>query len=143
MTPVKIRSAELRDLDIVYRFLCSLSEKIHDREKFEEYYKINIQQHNYIYLVTEVDESVVGFLSCHGQVLLHHVGWAYEIQEMYTDEMYRGKGIGKLLIQELERILTEREYDVIEVTSNNKRLAAHDFYMKNGYVQTHQKFTKK
>ena len=62
---------------------------------------------------------------------------------MFTDEACRGKGIGKALLQEMERMLSEREYDMIDVTSNNKRKEAHAFYQKNGYVQTHQKFTKK
>ncbi|MBS1773014.1 MAG: GNAT family N-acetyltransferase [Bacteroidetes bacterium] len=140
---ISIRRANENDIETVYGFLCLLSDKTYNRQLFEDVYKQNIADERNIYLVAEIDNSVVGFLSCHGQLLLHHNGWVYEIQEMYTDEIYRGQGIGKALLHKMERILSERKYDMIDVTSNNKRKEAHAFYLKNGYVQTHQKFTKK
>jgi PhnO protein len=143
MNDVLIRTAGEEDVAIVYSFLCLLSEKEYDRQLFEKHYLDNIDNDKNIYLVAETCKEVVGFLSCHGQILLHHNGWVYEIQEMYTDEKYRGKGIGKLLLQKLEGILSEKSYDIIDVTSNNRREEAHRFYLKNGFVQTHQKFTKK
>lgn len=140
---VVIRNADATDVAVVYSFLCSLSEKEYNRQLFEEHYVHNITDDKNIYLVAEIDNEIAGFLSCHGQILLHHNGWVYEIQEMYTDEKYRGKGVGKLLLQKLEGILSERSYDIIDVTSNNRRQDAHRFYLKNGFVQTHLKFTKK
>lgn len=138
-----VRSALPQDVSIIYAFLCQLSEKQYDKILFEEVYLQNLQNDKNIYLVAETEGRVVGFLSCHGQLLLHHTGWVYEIQEMFTDAAYRGKGIGKQLLAELESILSTRPYDMIDVTSNNRRTEAHQFYLSNGFTQSHQKFTKK
>lgn len=138
-----IRKANADDVLQVHRMICLLEEQELDRGTFEEIYLFNIADERNIYLVAEIDNKVVGFVSCHGQQLLHHNGWVYEIQELFMDEAYRGKGIGKHLLDELERQLAERKYDMIDVTSGNRRKEAHAFYMKNGFNQTHQKFTKK
>ncbi len=143
MANIVLRNAETTDVDAVYAFLCALSEKEYNREKFEEYYNTCLANDKNIYIIAEAEGKPVGFLSCHGQLLLHHAGWAYEIQEMFTDEAYRSHGIGKLMIEELEKRLSDITYDVLEVTSNNRRSRAHNFYLKNGFAQTHQKFTKK
>ncbi len=138
-----VRSALPHDVSTIYTFLCQLSEKQYDKVLFEEVYLENLQSDKNVYLVAETDGKVVGFLGCHGQLLLHHTGWVYEIQEMFTDAAYRGRGIGKKLLTELESILNTRSYDMIDVTSNNKRTEAHRFYLSNGFTQSHQKFTKK
>ncbi len=140
---IYIRKANADDVQYVHRMVCMLEELELDRGTFEAIYLSNVADERNIYLVAEADNKVVGFLSCHGQQLLHHNGWVYEIQELFTDETYRGKGIGKQLLNELERQLVEKKYDMIDVTSGNRRKEAHAFYMKNGFSQTHQKFTKK
>lgn len=143
MYEVVIRKAVPADLDTVYNMICDLSGKVHNKERFEACYSQNVVADNIVYLIAEVDGVPSGFISCHSQQLLHHTGTAYEIQEMYIAEPYRGNGVGKKLIETLHHLVDTTEYDVIEVTSSNWRKEAHTFYMNNGYGQTHQKFTKK
>ncbi len=140
---IHTRYATPQDSDAIYRFISLLEDAAFGRVSFEKYYQAVVAQPNNVYLVAEADGMAVGFLSCHGQLLLHHMGWAYEIQELFVEEAYRSAGIGKKLLEALEAILSEREYDVLEVTSNVKRTAAHKFYLQNGFVQSHVKFTKK
>lgn len=140
---INIRYATGQDCDAIHRFICLLEDAAFGRVTFEKYYQAAISQPNNIYLIAEADNKPIGFLSCHGQLLLHHMGWAYEIQELFVEEAYRSAGIGKKLLEALDEALSHREYDVLEVTSNNKRTAAHNFYLQNGFVQSHLKFTKK
>ena len=138
-----IRRAVIADAEHVYEMLCSLSDKQHNKERFMQCFERNLQHEAIIYLVAEISNTPCGFVSCHSQQLLHHTGTAYEIQEMYIKEAYRGWGIGKKLIAVLRSMINETPYDVFEVTSSNWREEAHAFYLNNGFTQTHKKFTSK
>lgn len=138
-----IRRATNADAEHVYEMLCCLSDKQHNKERFMQCFERNLQNETIIYLVAEIGNTPCGFVSCHSQQLLHHTGTAYEIQEMYIKEAYRGWGIGKKLIAVLRSMINETPYDVFEVTSSNWREEAHAFYQNNGFTQTHKKFTSK
>jgi (aminoalkyl)phosphonate N-acetyltransferase len=140
---ITIRRATEADAEVIYRFVCELEEMIFDPAIFFKCYMYNIGNPKNIYLVAETEEEVIGYISCHGQLLLHHMNWVYEIQEAYVDKAYRNKGIGKVLLQQLEAALSNEQYDTVEVTSNIKRTEAHEFYKNNGYHHTHFKFTKR
>lgn len=142
MSQMQIRNATLADTSAVYRFVCELEDKIFDKEMFERYYTENIGNKGYFYLVATANDIPVGYLSCHGQLLLHHMNYVYEIQELFVDGAHRGKGIGKQLITHLERLLADKEYDLLEVASNLTRAEAHGFYLSAGFGKTHYKFTK-
>ena len=94
--------------------------------------------------MAEEEGKVIGFLSCHGQPLLHHLSIVYEIQELVVENEYKGQQIGTKLIDFLERLLLENttEMVLLEVTANKKREQSHNFYKKNGFAETHFKFTK-
>lgn len=137
-----VRAAAKEDIKTVYRFICKLENIVMDPLLFEEYYLRNLANKDNIYLVAEDNATVVGFLSCHGQYLLHHLDKVFEIQELYVEKSYRSQKVGQLLIEALEVILKDQSYRCVEVTSNAKRTDAHRFYERNGYKHTHFKFTK-
>ena len=140
--PVTIRPAISEDVQIIYAFICELEETTFDFERFTHLYLQNIAQPNHIYLIAEEGSNVIGYLSCHGQNLLHHLGMVYEIQEMFVDSEQRGKGIGRQLLAVLENQLRERECVGLEVSSNLTRAATHEFYVSCGFKKSHFKFTK-
>lgn len=137
------RPAQKSDTQTIYRFICDLEETKLDYSLFEQYYLQNIANENYLYLVA-VDESnaIIGYISCHGQALLHHAAMVFEIQEMYVNKPYRQQGIGQLLITALEEWLQKNNHYLLEVTANNMRTGTHRFYSRAGFTQTHLKFTK-
>lgn len=139
---ITIRRAGEQDAETIYRFVCELEEMIFDPNLFYKYYLHNIGNSHNVYLVAEADEEVIGYIACHGQILLHHMNWVYEIHELYVDAAYRGKGLGKVLLTQLEAVLAKEEYDTLEVASNLKRERAHAFYRDNGFEQSHYKFIK-
>ena len=138
----QVRRARAEDVKTIHFFLDQLETKKNNIKIFTEIYLYNIIQTHVIYLVAESDSEVIGFISCHEQLLLHHVGYVFEIQEFFVLDTYRSKGIGAILLAELENILKQKEIVSFEVTAQNKRLQTHQFYLKNGFTQSHLKFTK-
>ena len=138
----QVRRARAEDVNTIHFFLNQLETRNFDIEIFTEIYSQNISQTHAIYLVAEFDSKVIGFISCHGQLLLHHLGYVFEIQEFFVLDTYRNKGIGAILLAELENILKQKKIVSFEVTAQNKRLQTHQFYLKNGFTQSHLKFTK-
>ena len=138
-----IRFATQKDSKPIHQFLCALEETEFDYSIFEQYYTINISIKDNIYLVAvNESEQVIGYLSCHGQILLHHLSKVFEIQELFVKEEYRNQKVGQLLIQKLEEQLHNGGYKFLEVTTNVKRLNTHRFYSKCDFEKTHFKFTK-
>jgi (aminoalkyl)phosphonate N-acetyltransferase len=139
---IRVVPARPEDTDIIFAFLSELEETVFDFGLFEKYYLQNIRNENYIYLVAlDADDHVNGYLSCHGQVLLHHQGKVFEIQEMFVDKTHRGKGIGRQLIQALTELLRYKDCVSLEVTTKQKRTDAQEFYSGCGFLVTHVKFT--
>jgi ribosomal protein S18 acetylase RimI-like enzyme len=54
----------------------------------------------------------------------------------------QGKGIGKMLVEAAERRFREQGCELVEVTSNDRRTAAHAFYRHMGYERTSIRFAK-
>lgn len=67
-----------------------------------------------------------------------------DIVGLVVDEAYRGHGIGKLFLNEAEKVCREWGYSKIFLSSNIKRERAHQFYLREGFIQmkTSYKFEK-
>jgi len=126
----------------IYRFVCELEDEQFDLNIFGEYYLQNISKAHHHYLIAIDGDKAVGYISCHGQILLHHLGLVYEIQELFVDKEYRSKGAGRQLLQALEEIIGKEKYELLEVASNMRRKEAHEFYLKTGFERTSYKFKK-
>lgn len=138
---VKVRFAKLNDIRVIYIFVCELEECELELEKFEKAYYLNLFNVDNIYLVAEYNSEVIGYLSCHSQLLLHHGGDKVgEIQEMFTDTEHRNKGIGKLLLDKLKDVAKTKNIIQLEVTSNKVRKSTHQFYKREQFKETHKKF---
>ncbi|HEY4877242.1 MAG TPA: GNAT family N-acetyltransferase [Puia sp.] len=108
---VGIRPAKNHDARKIYEFLCEKEEFLFDFREFEVNYRVCIANGDNIYLVT-VDEKndAAGFISCHGATVLHKGVFVYEIKELLIEKKYRKAGIGKILLKELQEILSKRQY---------------------------------
>lgn len=141
-TSITIRTAIVEDAPIIFEFINELEACRFDYNLFRQYYEHNIRADNIYLVAVDAQNAVVGYISCHGQILLHHLGKVFEIQEMFVTPAYRSQGVGKLLILALEEILSKQDYRSLEVTTNKNRTATQEFYRKNGFTATHVKFTK-
>lgn len=137
-----IRGATAEDFKIIYNFINELENDIFDEKIQQVIFSENLKNENIIYLLAFENDEPAGFISCHAQWLLHHAALIGEIQEMIVTEKFRSKGVGKLLIAELIARAKSKGINQLEVTSSKKRESAHRFYVREGFAQSHFKFTK-
>jgi PhnO protein len=136
---ILIREASIKDFTDVYQFICELQSKVFDKETMNTLYSENISNPNYLYLVACDDNITVGYASCHIQNLLHHAGKVAEVQEMFVKPIYRSKGVGKLLMNELKKIAKEKGALQLEVTTRVVRKKAIQFYVREHFEDSHKK----
>lgn len=137
-----IRPAALSDCPVIYAFLCDLEEETLDRERFDAVFQTNLDHPDYHYLVAETDQKIIGYVSCHTQLLLHHVGRVGEVQELYVSPSCRNQRIGRQLIDRLLQLAADEGWVNLEVTTNKKRLDTQRFYEQTGFSPTHIKFVR-
>lgn len=143
MNTLTIRATRAEDSAIVYEMICLLEEITFDRAAFDSVYLANLNNPRIRYFVCETRGKAAGFISIHIQNELHHCGKVAEVMELFVFNQLRSLGIGALLLKKAEKIAKEEKCMLIELATNRKRLRTHKFYLKNGYEESHFKFTKK
>lgn len=78
------------------------------------------------------DGDVIGF----GALVIHMIpikGYVGRIEDVIIQEDFRGQGLGIKLLDELIEIAKKQELANITLTSNPKRIAARNLYLKKGF----------
>ena len=94
-------------------------------------------------LVATLDKKIVGLCGIGLRVVVHRPAPLGRITALVVAEDVQGHGIGRLLVEETERLLRKKGCKLIEITSNDRRTAAHAFYRHLGYERTSIRFAKK
>lgn len=137
-----IRKVSETDENAIRNLLDELENRISDPIVFKHIFQHYLIRENALFFVAENDQKeIIGFITCLGQLILHHEGMVYEIQELIVTSRYQGRGIGQLLINQIREELESRVIKSIEVTSNKRRTKAHEFYKAVGFKNSHEKFT--
>lgn len=89
-------------------------------------------------LIAEDNNKAVGLIGVHLLPMIHATGLMSKITGLVVDEQYRGKGIGRKLLDAAEEFSLENGSSRIEVVSGNHRPEAHKFYMAKRYNPTNQ-----
>ena len=140
---MEIRKCLETDINDVYDLICQLKEKKLDYNMFKESYQSKIKDKKNYFIVVIEDNNVVGFLSLVIDFQLHHIGKVATVEELIVSSKYRSNGIGRNLLENAINYAKENKCDVIELTSNFSREAAHRFYEKNGFNKESYKFKMK
>lgn len=85
-------------------------------------------------LVAVSDDKVVGHL--HIDIIndeFRNIRFGY-ISYVCVANEYQNKGIGTLLMKEIDKIASKENLTYYELTSRASRQAAHHLYLKNGFV---------
>ena len=135
-----IRPAKWRDMEAIRGLMRQLSRHEFTDEMFKACYLHNLK-HKHILVYEEADcVRGCGILAIH--YMMHYSRKSAEIVNLIVDESARGRGIGKALLDEFERIAIENGCVSIEADSGKHRVDAHRFYYREGFVCEHYKFTK-
>jgi N-acetylglutamate synthase-like GNAT family acetyltransferase len=103
-----------------------------------EYYK----NPSYKLLVAIESEQVIGFIALHTYTQFHIKVPIGRITSFCVDENKRGTGAGNTLLAAAEIYFENAGCYKIEVTSNKRRIATHEYYLHRGYTQTSEHFIK-
>ena len=101
------------------------------RLKFNDF----IQNPGYGVAIAEENSRIIGFVAWSMSKLFVLDKVRFHIEGIATHEKYRGKGIGRKLMEFVERIAFEHSPAIIDLTSGIRRAkeGTHEFYKKLGY----------
>ncbi|HCC5835820.1 aminoalkylphosphonate N-acetyltransferase [Citrobacter farmeri] len=138
----ELRRATAQDTEAVYALVCELKQASFDYPAFRAGFTANLQDARLRYQLALLDGQAVGLIGLHLQYHLHHANWIGEIQELVVMPQARGLKIGSQLLAWAEQEAREAGAEMTELSTSVKRHNAHRFYLREGYEQSHFRFTK-
>ncbi len=122
-----IRLARVTDYELLKKIKPSIKDKtIEERLKKQEEGKVE-------FMILEDDDEPVSFVLLKWEGKKTHPEYP-DMEDLYTREEYRGKGLATLLIKECEKRAKERGFSKIGLAVNpEKKSKAKAFYEKLGY----------
>ncbi|MFC2859868.1 aminoalkylphosphonate N-acetyltransferase [Citrobacter farmeri] len=142
MSACELRRATAQDTEAVYALVCELKQASFDYPAFRAGFTANLQDARLRYQLALLDGQAVGLIGLHLQYHLHHANWIGEIQELVVMPQARGLKIGSQLLAWAEQEAREAGAEMTELSTSLKRHDAHRFYLREGYEQSHFRFTK-
>jgi len=128
---VRIKRNDLADLALLFE---ELSGKRTDINKMHQNFELIEKNENYYVLGAKCDGKLVGSLM--GIICRDLVGECKPfivIENVIVSNEFRGKGIGKKLMTEIERLAKEKNCYYTMFVSGIQRKEAHKFYESVGY----------
>ena len=90
----------------------------------------------------DADGALVGLVLLHFEHGLEYDSAYGRIMGLVIDEKWRGRGLGRQLMDHAEQWCRDRGGDRIVLTSANRRTDSHKFYDAIGYERTGLRFAK-
>lgn len=137
-----IQTATTEHLHVVYQLTNELEETILPFDSFEAIYWEILKSPIDTLLVLIEDGQVLGYLHLQIRGQLHHGEKVAEILELIVNTEHRKQGLGQRLLEHGLRYAQKKGAKSIELTSNMRRIRAHQFYERNGYTKTSYKLVK-
>jgi N-acetylglutamate synthase-like GNAT family acetyltransferase len=136
----KIREARPADAKVLAKLIRYLGHEIDDKSVRRNLAKLAKARETP--LVATLKKKVVGLVGFHTTVTVHRPAPVGRITILVVAEDAQDKGIGRMLVAEAEKRLRKSGCRIVEVTSNDRRTAAHAFYRHLGYERTSMRFMK-
>ncbi len=137
-----IRPAILCDAEAIARLSNQLGYPSTEEETAQRLLHLNSQIGHAVY-VAQADGRLIGWL----HIYVNHSLLAdtpAEVAGLVIDEKYRGRGVGRVLMEQAERWARERGCRSVRLRSNVLRSRAHAFYERLGYqvIKSQKAFCK-
>jgi len=106
------------------------------KKNIEEYFKWLLRRDSGGFLTVELEEPIA-FVACDTNWFSgfesETVG---EIHELFVHPSYRGRGIGRMLVEKVTDYAKEKKRGIMGLWVGVKNLPAKEFYRKLGFVET-------
>ncbi len=141
-----IRKAKREDVEQIVQLLANdplgKQRECYQQPLPQQYYvafsEIDGDKNNYL-IVVEHQHKIIGTLQL---LILTHLtyqgGKRGHIEGVRIDDSYRGRGIGKLMIEWAVNKAKELDCHLVQLTMDKKRDATIEFYKKLGFVASHE-----
>ncbi|MDD1762510.1 MAG: GNAT family N-acetyltransferase [Methanothrix sp.] len=137
-----IREAEAVDAPAVASLISQLGYPV-SPEEMTGRLKILCSLPEYVTFVAEAHGEVIGIVGAYRSYSLEFSGLYGRLTALVVDEGWRGRGVGKMLLDAIETWLVGQGAVLLVLTSSNHRQGTHEFYKHNGYLDTGVRFTKR
>ena len=139
--PPKIREAKPADSARIAELIALLEHPIDEKTVRKNLSKL--KKAGELPLVATLDKQLLGLCGVHAMVTVHRQAPVGRITVLVVDDRAQRHGIGRMLVEAAEQWCRKQGCQIIEVTSNDRRAAAHAFYRHMGYERTSIRFFKK
>ncbi|MCD4780471.1 MAG: GNAT family N-acetyltransferase [Candidatus Omnitrophica bacterium] len=138
---VIIRKASVPDIDSLVELLEELfsieEDFVFDEQKQRAGLLLMLEaQDERCVMVAELNKKVVGMCSVQAVISTAEGCLAGVIEDMIVSKKYRGKGIGKSLLELMEAWSKEKGIARLQLLTDKNNAAALEFYKRTGWVNT-------
>jgi GNAT superfamily N-acetyltransferase len=138
---LKLREAKLSDVPSLVELIHELGHEI-DEKSVTKNLKL-LKKTDEVPLVATLDKRVVGLCGVSRRVVIHRSAPLGRITVLVVSQSAQGRGIGRMLVEAAEEWMRKGGCKIVEVTSNDRRPAAHAFYRHMGFERSSIRFFKK
>lgn len=141
---VMIREIESKDyisVAALWRDVLGLL-SVTDENTVKTYEKMK-DDNRYCTFVADVDGSVVGLVTTVETLAIDHPNGYIKVNGLAVLPEFQHHGIGKMLMERVEKLASERNISLIGLASGFQRTNAHEFYEHLGYQKLSFWFRKK
>jgi len=140
---ISLRKLSINDLDELILLLEQLwIGKPIDREAVKKVIEKGLNSGHQFYICATDDKKLIGYCSLTIKNNLWMAANLGNVDELVVDSAYRNRGIGKMLMNEIENIAKRQDCRRVELESAFHRTIAHEFYARLGFEKRAYLFTK-
>ncbi len=136
---MQIRELDLKELLTAYEVVSQLRVDLSYKEFEDLIYDMRTMEYKIFGIMD--DEELITYAGVAIQTNLYHKRHLY-IFDLVTDEKYRGKKYGKMMLDYLQDYAKIGMCKNIVLSSGLQRGQAHEFYEKNGFIKKSYVFLK-